>query len=150
MAAMNDVMTAVEKEVRSVPGVAHTLTSVGGGYSGSVNQGEIYVRLAPHEERVFSWARLVKGLVTLDPLAAFRGNCAQREVMQQVRGKIAQVRRSADAGAQHPVVPVQRRSVRARPRDSRARAQGTRGLRAKSCANAPPSSAWSTPTPRSS
>jgi HAE1 family hydrophobic/amphiphilic exporter-1 len=88
MAAMNDVMTAVEREVRSVPGVAHTLTSVGGGFSGSVNQGEIYVRLVPHEQRVFSWARLVKGVVTLHPLAAFRGNAAQRQVMQQVRVKL--------------------------------------------------------------
>src|SRR5690606_17052680 len=38
-----------------------------------------------HAERVFNWSRLLKGLATLDPLAAFRGNYSQRDVMQEVR-----------------------------------------------------------------
>ena len=63
LAAMNDALLAVEKEVRSIPGVTMLLTSVGGSFLGSVNQGELYVRLAPHEERVFSWGRLISGMV---------------------------------------------------------------------------------------
>jgi hydrophobic/amphiphilic exporter-1 (mainly G- bacteria), HAE1 family len=46
------------------------------------------VRLRPHEERVFTFTRLWQGLLKLDPGAAFRGNYAQRDVMQQVRGKL--------------------------------------------------------------
>jgi hydrophobic/amphiphilic exporter-1 (mainly G- bacteria), HAE1 family len=39
------------------------------------------VRIAPHHERIFSFTRLAKGILTLDPLAAFRSNYSQREVM---------------------------------------------------------------------
>jgi HAE1 family hydrophobic/amphiphilic exporter-1 len=85
LAAMNDAMAVLEAEVRAMPSVRLVLTSVGGGFLSGVNQGDIYVRLAPHEERVFSWSRLLHGIVTLDPLAAFRGNYSQRDVMQQVR-----------------------------------------------------------------
>ena len=85
LAAMNDAMAVLEAEVRRMPSVRLVLTSVGGGFLSGVNQGDIYVRLAPHEERVFSWSRLLRGIVTLDPLAAFRGNYSQRDIMQQVR-----------------------------------------------------------------
>src|SRR5690606_2189791 len=85
LAAMNDAMAVLESEIRAMPSVRMVLTSVGGGFLGGVNQGDIYVRLAPHEERVFGWARLLRGIVTLDPLAAFRDNYSQRDVMQQVR-----------------------------------------------------------------
>src|ERR671910_1865350 len=59
LAAMNDVMLAVEREIASVPAVRVVLGSVGGGFLGGVNQGEVYVRLADHKERVFSWGRLM-------------------------------------------------------------------------------------------
>jgi HAE1 family hydrophobic/amphiphilic exporter-1 len=88
LAAMNDAMAAVEREVKAVPGVQHVLTSVGGGFSGAVNNGDIYVRLIPHEGRVFSWARLFKGVISLDPGAAFRGNVSQRTVMNQIRRRL--------------------------------------------------------------
>jgi HAE1 family hydrophobic/amphiphilic exporter-1 len=61
---------------------------VGGGPAGTVNEGQGYVRIAPHEERVFSLARLARGIVTLDPLEAFRGNYTQRQVMQQIRTRL--------------------------------------------------------------
>ncbi|MDQ3440311.1 MAG: efflux RND transporter permease subunit, partial [Planctomycetota bacterium] len=64
------------------------LASAGGGFVGGVNQGEIYVRIAPHEERTFSITRLIKGTLKGDPGAAFRGNYSQRDVMQQIRGKM--------------------------------------------------------------
>ncbi|HEX7087739.1 MAG TPA: efflux RND transporter permease subunit [Vicinamibacterales bacterium] len=85
LAAMNDAMAVIENEILAMPSVRMVLTSVGGGFLGGVNQGDIYVRLAPHEERVFGWARLLRGIMTLDPLAAFRDNYSQRDVMQQVR-----------------------------------------------------------------
>jgi HAE1 family hydrophobic/amphiphilic exporter-1 len=86
--AMDEIMRAVEADVRAVAGVRTMLTSVGGGPASAVNEGQAYVRIAPHEERVFSFSRLVRGIVTLDPLEAFRGNYSQREVMQQIRGRL--------------------------------------------------------------
>ena len=88
MAAMDDIMRAVEKDVRGVPGVRTMLSSVGGGFAGAVNEGQAYVRVAPHEERVFSISRFVRGVVTLDPLEAFRGNYSQRDVMTQIRSRL--------------------------------------------------------------
>jgi HAE1 family hydrophobic/amphiphilic exporter-1 len=90
LAAMNEVMLAVEKELTTVPAVRVVLASAGGGFMGGVNLGEIYVRLSDHSERVFSWSRLVKGLVTLDPKAAFRGNASQADVMRTVRARLRQ------------------------------------------------------------
>ena len=88
LAAMNDAIEQVEKEVRSIPGVRLVLASVGGSFLGAVNQGELYVRLIPHEERVFGWGRLVGSLVRLDPASAFRNNFSQGEVMQDVRRRL--------------------------------------------------------------
>lgn len=88
MAAMDDIMRAIEADVRSVPGVRTMLSSVGGGFANAVNEGQAYVRIAPHDERVFSITRFVKGILTLDPLEAFRGNYSQRDVMQQIRAKL--------------------------------------------------------------
>ena len=87
--AMDEIMRTVESEVRAVPGVTTMLMSVGGGPAGSVNEGQAYVRIAPHEKRVFSLARLARGIVSLDPLEAFRGNFTQRQVMQQIRRRLA-------------------------------------------------------------
>ena len=44
------------------------LTTIGGGPFGTVNEAQVFVRIAPHDERIFSLTRLVKGIVTLDPL----------------------------------------------------------------------------------
>jgi HAE1 family hydrophobic/amphiphilic exporter-1 len=88
LAAMNDVMLAVEREVADVPGVRVVMGSAGGGFLGGVNNGEVYVRLAAHSERVFSWARLFKGIVRFDPRAAFRGNASQADVMRTVRARL--------------------------------------------------------------
>jgi HAE1 family hydrophobic/amphiphilic exporter-1 len=59
----------------------------GGGFLGNVNTGYAYVRIKPHAERYFSLPRLVRGILRLDPLAAFRGNYTQRDVMQALRAK---------------------------------------------------------------
>jgi HAE1 family hydrophobic/amphiphilic exporter-1 len=88
LAAMNDAIEQVEKEVRSSPGVRLVLASVGGSFLGAVNQGELYVRLIPHEERVFGWGRLVGSVMRLDPMSAFRNNFSQGQVMQDVRRRL--------------------------------------------------------------
>jgi hydrophobic/amphiphilic exporter-1 (mainly G- bacteria), HAE1 family len=90
ISAMNEVATALEKDIRELPTVRLVLSTVGGSFLSAVNQGEMYVRIAPHEERLFSWSRLVKGIVTLDPLGAFRNNYSQARIMQMVRARARQ------------------------------------------------------------
>ena len=52
----------------------------------------MYVRIAPHDERTVTPARLWDGLRRGDPLAAFRGNYTQRDVMQEVRQRLRKFR----------------------------------------------------------
>jgi len=72
--------------VRGVKLVAGTSA---GDYNGSLSNGRLYVQLVPHEERVFSWPRLLNGIVHLNPLDAFQHNFSQRDVMTDVRRKLA-------------------------------------------------------------
>ncbi|MEW6297697.1 MAG: efflux RND transporter permease subunit [Thermodesulfobacteriota bacterium] len=88
LAAMDGVMRAVEADLRATPGVRLVLTSIGGGFLGNVNQGGAYVRVAPHAERTFSLTRLWHGLLRGEPLAAWRGNYTQRDVMQEIRRRL--------------------------------------------------------------
>jgi HAE1 family hydrophobic/amphiphilic exporter-1 len=48
--------------------------------------------MVPHEERVFSWTRLIWDIVHAQPFEAFRGNYSQRDVMTAVRRQLAQYR----------------------------------------------------------
>jgi HAE1 family hydrophobic/amphiphilic exporter-1 len=91
-AATDEAMRAIEKDVLDVPGVSVVLGSVGGGFASQVNTGSIYVRLIPHEQRVWSIGRTVAGLFKLDPGEAFRDNRSQREVMGDIRKKLAKYR----------------------------------------------------------
>ncbi len=88
MAAMDEIMRAIERDVRSVRGVRAMLSSVGGGFNGAVNEGQGYVVIAPHGERLLSVPRLVKGILTLQPLEPFRGNYSQGDVMREIRAKL--------------------------------------------------------------
>jgi HAE1 family hydrophobic/amphiphilic exporter-1 len=90
LAAMDDLMATVEARVKATPGVTTVLGSSGGDYNGSLSQGRVWVQLVPHEERVFSWARLGRGITRGDPFEAFRNNFTQRDVMQDVRRQMAQ------------------------------------------------------------
>jgi HAE1 family hydrophobic/amphiphilic exporter-1 len=90
LAAMDEVMQTIEAELRTTPGVRLVLASAGGGFLGSVNQGGIYVRIAPHEERIFSLRRLWQALLRGDPFEALRGNYTQRDVMQEIRRRLSQ------------------------------------------------------------
>ncbi len=83
---MNRVMQRVEQELKTIPTIRVLLTMAGasGGPSASPNSGRIYVRLAPHEERGFSFKRLLSER----PLDAFRNRTTQRDVMQEVRKRL--------------------------------------------------------------
>ncbi len=88
LAKMDETMREIESEVRGVPGVRLVLSTAGGGFIGSVNEGRAYVRLLPHEERIFSLSRMFRSLFRGDPGAAFRGSRSQLEVMQEVRRRL--------------------------------------------------------------
>jgi HAE1 family hydrophobic/amphiphilic exporter-1 len=89
LAAMDETMRAVENEIRAVPWVRLMLCDAGGGFLGGVNQGTCYVRLASHEERTFSFGRLWHETLRGRPWTAWTEGASQRDVMQQVRGRLS-------------------------------------------------------------
>ncbi|HEX4994717.1 MAG TPA: efflux RND transporter permease subunit [Methylomirabilota bacterium] len=89
--AMDEVMQRVAQEITVAPGVRLVLASAGGGFLGQVNEGTVYVRLAPHGERTVTFARIWRGVISGDPLAGFRGLWGQRDVMQEVRRRLARI-----------------------------------------------------------
>jgi HAE1 family hydrophobic/amphiphilic exporter-1 len=88
VAAMDEAMRAIEAELKDVRGIRTVLTTIAGGPFQTTNEAQIFVGIAPHDERIFSLTRLAKGLVTLHPLEAFQGNYSQADVMQQIRGRM--------------------------------------------------------------
>jgi hydrophobe/amphiphile efflux-1 (HAE1) family protein len=92
LAAMDDLMRTFEEKLRSLPGVSLVLGTSGGDYNGSISSGRIFVKLIPYEERVFSWERLVAGIVHLHPAEAFRHNISQRDVMTAARRQLSRYR----------------------------------------------------------
>ena len=90
LAAMDGAMQLVAAEVRATPGVRTVSASIGGSFLGQVAQGDMYVRIAPHEERVFSIGRFVRELCAGHPGRAFEGNLSQRDVMVAIRKRLAQ------------------------------------------------------------
>ncbi|HYO92864.1 MAG TPA: efflux RND transporter permease subunit [Polyangiaceae bacterium] len=92
LAAMDEVMRRVDGDLRKLGGVRDVLVQAGGGFIGGVSSGEAFVRIAPHEQRVFSLTRLWRETIAGQPLAAFEGNYSQRDVMQQARQRLRQYR----------------------------------------------------------
>ncbi|HSS47706.1 MAG TPA: efflux RND transporter permease subunit [Thermoanaerobaculia bacterium] len=88
LAGIAEAMMAVEKELRTAHGVRSVIVTAGGGFLGGVNQGSAFVRLVPQEERRFSIPRFFKGLLHLDPAAAFRDNYSQSDVMSEIRRRL--------------------------------------------------------------
>jgi HAE1 family hydrophobic/amphiphilic exporter-1 len=84
---MDEAMRAVEKEIMETRGVTTVLTSVGGSFLGQVNQGNAFVRIVPHEERIFGFGRFWRELANLTPWRAFYGNYSQRDVMLELRSR---------------------------------------------------------------
>jgi hydrophobic/amphiphilic exporter-1 (mainly G- bacteria), HAE1 family len=82
--AIDTVALEVEEELRALPGVRMVLTTIGSSMIGGLNAANFYIRLAPHEERTFGWARLL----SWPPWSAFQGNYSQRDVQQQIRQRL--------------------------------------------------------------
>ena len=74
LAVMNETVTAMEKDILETPGVRLVMSSAGGGFLGGVNQGDMYVRIAPHEERTLSFSKLWTETKKGNPFNAFNGN----------------------------------------------------------------------------
>ncbi len=88
LAVMNEVISAMEKEILETPGVRLVLSSAGGGFLGGLNQGNAYVRIAPHEERTLSFSKLWTETKKGNPFNAFKGNYTQQDVMLEVRRRL--------------------------------------------------------------
>jgi HAE1 family hydrophobic/amphiphilic exporter-1 len=71
-----------------MPQVRTVLSTAGGGFLGTINTGDIYVRIAPHSERYITPTRIIKGIFSGEPLEAFRGNYTQSDVMTEVRQRM--------------------------------------------------------------
>jgi len=84
LGAMNEVALKIEAELKQIPGVRSVLASVGSGFFGDLNSSGFYVRLAPHGERTFGWARLL----AWPPWRAFQGNYSQRDIQQEIRQRL--------------------------------------------------------------
>jgi HAE1 family hydrophobic/amphiphilic exporter-1 len=88
LATMNEVISAMEKDMLNTKGVTAVLSSAGGSFLGGVNQGSAYVRIEPHEVRTFSLSKLWRETKAGNPLNAFRGNYTQQDVMQAIRRQL--------------------------------------------------------------
>ncbi|MGC1276564.1 MAG: efflux RND transporter permease subunit [Planctomycetaceae bacterium] len=82
----DEALRVAEDFLLKEPGVTTVLTTVGG--RGTVNRGEMFVRLADIESRTFSLGRLFRGLVKGDPGEAFRGNFSQQDKMVEIRQRL--------------------------------------------------------------
>src|SRR3989442_11502189 len=85
---MDMTMKAIEKDLLDTPGVRLILSSSGGSFLGAVNQGSVYVRIAPHEERTFSLTKLWNSIRQGHSVAAIRGNYSKRDVRQEGRRRM--------------------------------------------------------------
>ncbi|MDX2029849.1 MAG: efflux RND transporter permease subunit [Blastocatellia bacterium] len=90
LSAMNEALEAAEKDLREMPEVKLMLASVGGGmgFSNSVNNADIYVRIPPHEERTVNFTKFWACLKRGKPMDVFKGNYTARDVMGKIRGKL--------------------------------------------------------------
>ena len=92
LAAMDEAMQALSREVRGTPGVRMMLAQAGGSFLNRVNQAYGYVRIAPHVERTINLEKFWSGVRRGEPLAVLRGNYTQRDVIQHVRARLRKFR----------------------------------------------------------
>lgn len=86
--AMNQAMLEVERAIAETPGVVSVLSTVGGGFISQVARARLFVRIEPHDERVFSLSRLAHETLRGEPQRAFEGNYSQRDVMVALRQRL--------------------------------------------------------------
>jgi len=87
--SMSAAMQRVDAEIKATRGVRDVLLTTGGFAGSQVNSASIYVRIAPHEERIFSLGRLAHDTLRLRPWRAFQGNFSQSEVMSEIDARLA-------------------------------------------------------------
>ncbi len=51
VAAMDDAMRAIEGELQAMPAIRTMLTTIAGGPFSTVNEAQVFVEIAPHDER---------------------------------------------------------------------------------------------------
>jgi HAE1 family hydrophobic/amphiphilic exporter-1 len=89
LGAMDEATRLVEEELKQIPAIRLMLTTVGGrGLMATPNISSIYVHLAPHAERTFTWRRLF----TMRPLDAFKGNYTQADAASLIRKRLKKFR----------------------------------------------------------
>ena len=82
--AMEGVAQQIEAELQKVKAARVLLITTGGNFLDGVNRVRAYIRLAPHNERVFRFKRLLQW----PPWKAWQGNYTQAEVIQEVRHRL--------------------------------------------------------------
>ena len=88
LSAMDDALRSVEADLKDMPEIRLLLGSAGSFFSGSVNSANVYIKLAPHEERTINITKFWNGLKRGEPLAVFRGNYSARDVQQKIRQRL--------------------------------------------------------------
>ncbi len=86
--AMDEALAEVEKELKDMPEIRTILGSAGSSFMGSVNFADVWLRMAPHEERTVNLTKFWNGLKRGEPLAVFEGNYSARDLQQKVRQKL--------------------------------------------------------------
>ncbi|MFM8471065.1 MAG: efflux RND transporter permease subunit [Limisphaerales bacterium] len=84
---MDEVALMAERELREMTQIRLVQCGIGSSRIGGANYARFFVRLAPHKERVFTWARLF----SLHPLEAFQNNYSQRDALQEVRARLRKI-----------------------------------------------------------
>ena len=84
ISAMDDVAERIEAELQKVKAARVLLITTGGGNFEGVNRARAYIRLPPHNERVFRFGRLLQW----PPWKAWQGNYSQADVIQEVRARL--------------------------------------------------------------
>ena len=90
LGSMDKIMQIVESEIRALPLVRLMLCDAGGGFLGGVNQGTCYVRIAPHEERIFSLAASGTRRCAADPGSPLPTSRRSAMSCSKLRARLAQ------------------------------------------------------------
>ncbi len=88
LASMDEVVQRIEREISSLPGVEHVLSTMGAGHLNTVNHAQLFVRIRDVEHRTLSIPRLFEKTLAGRPREAFEGIYSQRDVMQGVRQQL--------------------------------------------------------------
>lgn len=82
--AMEGVAEQIEAELSKVKAARVLLITSGGSFLDGLNRVRAYIRLAPHNERVFRFSRLLQW----PPWKAWQGNYSQADVIREVRQRL--------------------------------------------------------------